>query len=265
VRYRVIAHEQGRRVRFAFSPGAGLRGWHEFEVVSRGQAAGEPPNSILRHTLRARPTVFGLVLWPLVVRPIHDAALEDMLAGLAARLGDRAAVPGTPAGVRLLARSFRRRVVRVDRPAVGRLRDERLTRIDACDSWSVHLTPRDDESPDAWVVAVLGRPPGWIRAAMSARDAIARRAHLRTLPPDPPETGFPVLRRYQDEIVLGVDDRHLDFRIGVRVDRKRVRVTTAVQLNNRLGRLYWAIVRLVHPLVVRSLLARARVPVRDDA
>lgn len=65
--------------------------------------------------------------------------------------------------------------------------------------------------------------------------------------------------------MLGVDDRHLDFRIGVRVDRKRVRVTTAVQLNNRLGRLYWAIVRLVHPLVVRSLLARARVPVRDDA
>ncbi|MCL2714929.1 MAG: hypothetical protein FWD68_10190 [Alphaproteobacteria bacterium] len=41
IRYDVIAHEPGRRVRFQFAPGSPLIGWHQFDVVEVSQA--RPP------------------------------------------------------------------------------------------------------------------------------------------------------------------------------------------------------------------------------
>lgn len=53
---------------------------------------------------------------------------------------------------------------------------------------------------------------------------------------------------------------HLDFRcgVGVDLDARLVRVTTAVRLKNRRGRLYFAPVRLVHPIVVMAMLRKTR-------
>ena len=54
---------------------------------------------------------------------------------------------------------------------------------------------------------------------------------------------FEVLARSTDEIVLGDNDRHLDLRVSLLVERggrdgreKTLSVTTAVRLNDRLGR-----------------------------
>ena len=58
-------------------------------------------------------------------------------------------------------------------------------------------------------------------------------------------------------MLLGTDQSHLAFRASVLVEPARVVLTTVVALRNRRGRAYFALVRRIHPLVVRRMLARA--------
>jgi len=77
VRYRVAEYEPGGgRVVFAFEPeGAlsGFNGWHMFE------AAPDRDGSVLRHLVVARADLRTALRWCLLVKPIHDAAIEDAL------------------------------------------------------------------------------------------------------------------------------------------------------------------------------------------
>ena len=53
-------------------------------------------------------------------------------------------------------------------------------------------------------------------------------------------------------------DKHLDAYISVRIDgSKSVYVNTLVKYNNRLGKVYFFVIRPFHGLVIRSSLKRA--------
>jgi hypothetical protein len=72
--------------------------------------------------------------------------------------------------------------------------------------------------------------------------------------------GFPVVSASDDRVVLGFDDRHLDFRIVIDVMADRpsgqtLSVMTLVHRNNLLGRLYLAAVLPFHKLIVRRMLS----------
>ena len=62
-----------------------------------------------------------------------------------------------------------------------------------------------------------------------------------------------------DEALIVEEDRHLDFRCGVGVDREArlLRVTTAVWLHGSRGRLYFAPVSVLHDPITRGLMRRA--------
>ncbi len=74
IRYAVTEYEPGRRVRFAFRPGTGIDGWHEFAVDPLG-----PDRCRVRHVLVGRSQGTMRILVPLVVVHLHDALLEDLL------------------------------------------------------------------------------------------------------------------------------------------------------------------------------------------
>lgn len=95
VRYRVESYEPSQHVRFRFERPRGFDGVHEFVVVVDEEASAQ-----LVHVLKARMSGGARLTWPLVFRPLHDALIEDALAGAVVSLGEDA-----PAGVR--------------RPAVG--------------------------------------------------------------------------------------------------------------------------------------------------
>lgn len=78
IRYAVEAYEPGRRVRFRFDPKLGLEGWHELAV----------DGTRLTHVLELRARGFALLKWLLVIRPLHDALLEDLLDRAAVALGE---------------------------------------------------------------------------------------------------------------------------------------------------------------------------------
>ena len=72
---------------------------------------------------------------------------------------------------------------------------------------------------------------------------------------------FRVLGRRTDELLLGEDDRHLDFRVSVLLrddgEAQWATVTTVVRFHNALGRAYFAVVRPFHQLIVPALIRRA--------
>jgi hypothetical protein len=116
--------------------------------------------------------------------------------------------------------------------------------------------------------AVLAAPPRWAAWLMSLRNAIARRLKLKTEAGAADLRGggrigmFPVLAESPREMLLGLDDRHLDFRIALSLDAesggaRQLTVTTLVRTKNRLGRVYLASILPFHRLIVRSMLDRA--------
>jgi len=102
--YRVSDHEPGRRACFAFDRRI-FHGHHWFEVTT---VEGE---TVLRHVLAGRPAGRMRLLWPLAMRWLHDALIEDGLDRAEASLAGRAWEP-RPLG----------RWVRLSRWAAARLR-----------------------------------------------------------------------------------------------------------------------------------------------
>lgn len=72
---------------------------------------------------------------------------------------------------------------------------------------------------------------------------------------------FKVFSKTNNEVVLGEDDRHLNFRVSLlldqllnETDKKTLTITTTVQFNNWFGRLYFSPVRPFHKLIVPAML-----------
>jgi hypothetical protein len=77
VRYEVVEYVPGRKVAFRFDAGAGLmrgvRGGHRWELS-------ETPDGVeLRHVIEAEGGLAPALRWHLLVRPLHDALIEDAL------------------------------------------------------------------------------------------------------------------------------------------------------------------------------------------
>lgn len=111
-------------------------------------------------------------------------------------------------------------------------------------------------------------PPPWAAALMTARNAVMGRLGYKA--PDTRRTGFPILRSSPEEVVMGLDDRHLDFRALVRVSAvtassSRITLATAVATHNWRGRLYLAAIMPFHRLIVRDMLRRMAVRITQGA
>ena len=91
--------------------------------------------------------------------------------------------------------------------------------------------------------------PLWIRALLGLRNRLGRVVGLKPAPPG----GFPVLRQAADQVVLGFDDRHLDFRVVVAVAGGFATVTTLVRWHNAWGRAYLLAIMPFHRVIVARM------------
>ncbi len=137
-------------------------------------------------------------------------------------------------------------------PATGLLADA-LARVDWSDAHAVPRPAGSPADPRVWADAVFRDPPRWVGAAMGVRDALVAAAGIARSGP----SSFATRAATATEVLLGSDERHLDFRVSVLVEPCRVVVSTVVALHGARGRCYFAVVRPVHPLVVRAMLGRA--------
>jgi hypothetical protein len=111
---------------------------------------------------------------------------------------------------------------------------------------------------------LAGRPPSLMRL----RDALVRPFGLKVSPKGPRQRPsfvvgerlgiFTLFARTKDEMLLGEDDRHLDFRVCLRVrEGGQATLATLVRFRNVWGRAYFTLVRPFHALVVKHMLGRA--------
>lgn len=119
---------------------------------------------------------------------------------------------------------------------------------------------------------VLGHPVPWISVLLRLRDGVMRpfgvktSGQLRSAPRSDNEERIDFFRIHavsDREVIVGEDDRHLDFRTSILLKRGEAErqdellVTTVVHCHNLLGRIYLAVILPFHRLVVRSMLSRA--------
>lgn len=126
--------------------------------------------------------------------------------------------------------------------------------------------------------AFFASAPGWTKFLFALRNKIVPIFGLKV-----PDTGkspeeiaenfsfepnesmglFKVFARTEKEVIMGEDDQHLNFRISLLKEAdptekamKNLTISTTVEFNNRLGKLYFLPVKPFHKLIVAAMLKR---------
>jgi hypothetical protein len=141
------------------------------------------------------------------------------------------------------------------------------------DAYSIELPSGASTDPELLARFIFSHQAPWISRLIAVRDAIVGRFGLKTakqlsaLDAESNAGRVGIFKIYgigPTEIVLGEDDRHLDFRLSVLCSnqptpggKRRLTLSTVVHCHNRLGRLYIFVIAPFHRLVVQSSLRSA--------
>lgn len=141
------------------------------------------------------------------------------------------------------------------------------------DAYSIELPPGASTNPELLARFMFSQQAPWISSLMAVRDAVVGRFGLKTtkqlasLGAENKTGRIGIFRIYgtsPTEVILGEDDKHLDFRLSVLCSgqsslgaKRHVVLSTVVHCHNRLGRLYIFLIAPFHRLVVQSNLRSA--------
>ncbi|ASU39474.1 hypothetical protein hmeg3_15040 [Herbaspirillum sp. meg3] len=118
---------------------------------------------------------------------------------------------------------------------------------------------------------MFSRTPEWVSLLLATRNRVValfglKQADLHidgdTSSTSSSVAGVPVVTQSEDQVQLGFDDKHLDFRIWVRREpgttelSAQLTVTTVVRTNQWLGRAYLAVIKPFHRRIVPAMLNR---------
>jgi hypothetical protein len=141
-----------------------------------------------------------------------------------------------------------------------------LNRIDFQDTF---FTTNHQDSLRDICVSVLGKAPKWVKSLMKLRNRIVGLFGLKTGQVQSEEISFEVGGKIaffqiytilEDEILLGADDDHLNFRVIIKKNHSatnNVSVTTLVEFHNLFGRIYFTIIKPFHKWVLKAMVKQA--------
>jgi hypothetical protein len=128
-------------------------------------------------------------------------------------------------------------------------------KIDYCDIYRI-VKSTNDSAED--IAAEIFNPPKWVNWLMNMRNSIAGVFGLKTnsKTKEGQAIYFTVIEKNENEIVMGENDKHLNFRVSVFIDRANtfVYLTTIVHFNNFFGIVYFIPVKPFHKIIVKSML-----------
>jgi hypothetical protein len=143
--------------------------------------------------------------------------------------------------------------------------------IDFADAFRCQLPENQPQNIDSVTRAIFSTMPAWISQLLELRNAIVRPFGLKTSIDAVPSSNQDILqsgtaigvfevldRKLNEEIMLGENDKHLDYRISIQLERDQekcwVVISTVVKFNNWLGRAYFIPVRQVHKIIVPAMM-----------
>lgn len=161
-----------------------------------------------------------------------------------------------------------KKAVQVNLPETSRL-SRWYGKADFVDAFSVDLPLTASNDAEFLARYIFAGQPQWIATLQGLRDIAVRPFGLKRTVDLKIAKGdrlsiFRVFERHDDEMILGEDDTHLDFRVSILLQPgseerpRRLTITTLVFYNRLLGRAYIGLIAPFHRLVVRGLLERAQ-------
>ncbi len=143
---------------------------------------------------------------------------------------------------------------------------------DLADAYAIELPPGNQASPEQLARFIFSHQAPWALGLMKLRDVLVAGFGLKTssqlTAKDPASQKqrvgiFKIYSASPQEIVLGEDDQHLDFRLSLYTHPatpaggRRLVLSTVVHCHNRLGRAYIFVIAPFHRLIVQTSLRRA--------
>jgi hypothetical protein len=141
------------------------------------------------------------------------------------------------------------------------------------DAYSVKLPAGSVTSPEQLARFIFSQQASWIKGLMKIRDVLVAGFGLKTSAQLTAHSAdrqaervgiFKIYNTTEREIILGEDDKHLDFRLSVLcpapvvpTGERRLVLSTVVHCHNRLGRAYIFVIAPFHRIIVQSCLRRA--------
>lgn len=136
------------------------------------------------------------------------------------------------------------------------------------DAYAVTLPAGASTHPEQLARFIFSQQPRWVDGLMAIRDAVVSLFGLKTANQLTKTAGqrvgiFKIYSSLAQEVVLGEDDSHLDFRLSLLCapsasgGEQRLVLSTVVHCHNLLGRGYILLIAPFHRLIVRSSLRRA--------
>ena len=141
-----------------------------------------------------------------------------------------------------------------------------LLKIDFNDTFA---TTNHKDSLQQIAHLIFGQTPKWVESLMNLRNYFAKFLGLITDTPADFNEDFKIggyigfFKIYTitpSELILGADDKHLNFRVSI-LDTKEtafnIKTTTLVQYNNKMGKIYMIFVKPFHRIVVKRMVRQA--------
>jgi hypothetical protein len=147
-------------------------------------------------------------------------------------------------------------------------------KTDLADAYAIRLPDNAITDPEMLARFVFSHQASWVAGLMKMRDAVVAGFGIKTAKQLEGKLGSSGTRRirffriydtFEHEVILGEDDKHLNFRLSVLLQKRQVPggsarflvLSTVVQCHNRLGRTYIALIAPFHRLIAQSSLRRA--------
>ena len=138
-----------------------------------------------------------------------------------------------------------------------------LKPIDYSDSFKMKLPDTCYAGIDELSKELFDITPSWVKGLMKLRNILVKPFGLKPgkgkhsggdLKPKDRTGLFTVIKKTLNEIVMGEQDKHLDFCVSLYLenehDGRYITVTTIVKYNNWFGRFYFMFVRPFHKIIV---------------
>lgn len=136
---------------------------------------------------------------------------------------------------------------------------EKYLPADYVDSYSREIVCNQKITPEKFRNLAFNQLPKWIDWLMNLRNAIVKPLGLDT------KSRFTnmVSDKNEHEEIFGMPDSHLDFHVSMwcgeyKNGKQKLRITTIVKYNNRLGRIYFFFIRPFHKIIIYFLLKRIK-------
>ncbi len=147
--------------------------------------------------------------------------------------------------------------------------------VDLMDAYMVRLPKESITSPELLAKFIFEQQVPWVMGLMKLRDLLVKMFRLKvstvedfiSTDKDGAECigFFKVYSLIDNEVIMGEDDHHLDFRVSVLYrngesedgSSPHVIISTVVLCHNRLGRNYLRLIKPFHRVIVKSGLRRA--------